>query len=190
MRNLLRGTRYLLLLPFRWVQTIFREVKEFLSEEPEDTPLGDSLEKAINNPESIFAHLGALRKHLLRAVLVLGLATIIAFAFASQIIDLLAYPVQGVATGKVLVGKVRLQAKLLQVLQDRRIERVGESTSTEVDARIIAATNRNLENEIRKGNFRQDLWYRLNVFPITVPPLRDRVEDIRLLVKHFVTKSR
>ena len=97
MRNLLRGTRYLLLLPFRWVQTIFREVKEFLSEEPEDTPLGDSLEKAINNPESLFAHLGALRKHLLRAVLVLGLATIIAFAFASQIIDLLAYPVGGIS---------------------------------------------------------------------------------------------
>lgn len=97
MRNLLRGIRYLLLLPFRWVQTIFREVNEFLSEEPEDTPLGDSLEKAINNPESLFAHLGALRKHLLRAVLVLGLATIIAFAFASQIIDLLAYPVGGIS---------------------------------------------------------------------------------------------
>jgi sec-independent protein translocase protein TatC len=97
MRNLLRGIRYFLLLPFRWVQTIFREVKEFLSEEPEDTPLGDSLEKAINNPESLFAHLGALRKHLLRAVLVLGLATIIAFAFASQIIDLLAYPVGGIS---------------------------------------------------------------------------------------------
>ena len=97
MRNLLRGIRYFLLLPFRWVQTIFREVKEFLAEEPEDTPLGDSLEKAINNPESLFAHLGALRKHLLRAVLVLGLATIVAFAFASRIIDLLAYPVGGIS---------------------------------------------------------------------------------------------
>lgn len=97
MRNLLHGIRYILLLPFRWFQTIFREVKEFLTEEPEDTPLGDSLEKAINNPESLFVHLGALRKHLLRAVLVLGLATIVAFAFASQIIDLLAYPVGGIS---------------------------------------------------------------------------------------------
>lgn len=97
MRNLLRGIRYILLLPFRWLRTIFREVKDFLSEEPEDTPLGDSLEKAINNPESLFDHLGALRKHLLRAVLVLGVATIVAFAFASQIIDLLAHPVGGIS---------------------------------------------------------------------------------------------
>lgn len=97
MRNLLRGIRYILLLPFRWLQTIFTEVKQFLSDEPEDTPLGDSLEKAINNPESLLVHIGALRKHLLRAVLVLGLATIVAFAFASKIIDLLAYPVGGIS---------------------------------------------------------------------------------------------
>ena len=97
MRSLLRAIRRIILLPFRWIRTIYRELKEFLSEEPEDTPLGDSLEKAINNPESIFAHLGALRKHLTRAVLVLAMATIIAFVFASQIIDLLAQPVGGIS---------------------------------------------------------------------------------------------
>jgi sec-independent protein translocase protein TatC len=97
MRSLLRAIRHIILLPFRWIRTIYRELKEFLYDEPEDTPLGDSLEKAINNPESIFAHLGALRKHLTRAVLVLAIATIIAFVFASQIIDLLAQPVGGIS---------------------------------------------------------------------------------------------
>jgi sec-independent protein translocase protein TatC len=72
------------------------EVKTFLSEEPEDTPLGDSLEKAVNNPQSLLVHLDALRKHLLRAALVLAMATILAFAFASQIIDLLSLPVGGI----------------------------------------------------------------------------------------------
>jgi len=81
-----------------------------------------------------------------------------------------------------------LQAKLLRVIQDGEFERIGSSSPIKVDVRIIAATNRNLENEIRKGTFRQDLWYRLNVFPITVPPLRQRVEDIPLLVNAFVNK--
>ncbi|MHC4139583.1 MAG: sigma 54-interacting transcriptional regulator, partial [Planctomycetota bacterium] len=81
-----------------------------------------------------------------------------------------------------------LQSKLLRVIQDGEFERLGSSSPIKVDVRIIAATNRNLENEIRKGNFRQDLWYRLNVFPITVPPLRQRVEDLHLLVNAFVNK--
>jgi transcriptional regulator with GAF, ATPase, and Fis domain len=83
---------------------------------------------------------------------------------------------------------LELQSKLLRVIQDGEFERIGSSSPVKVDVRIIAATNRNLENEIRKGNFRQDLWYRLNVFPITVPPLRQRVEDIPLLVNAFVNK--
>lgn len=78
-----------------------------------------------------------------------------------------------------------LQAKLLQVLQDRRIERVGESTSTEVDARIIAATNRNLMQSVKSGQFRQDLFYRLETVTINIPPLRDRLEDIPLLVNNI-----
>ena len=81
-----------------------------------------------------------------------------------------------------------LQSKLLRVIQDGEFERIGSSSPIQVDVRIIAATNRNLENEIRKGTFRQDLWYRLNVFPITVPPLRQRAEDIPLLVNAFVNK--
>jgi len=78
-----------------------------------------------------------------------------------------------------------LQAKLLQVLQDRRIERVGESTSTEVDARIIAATNRNLRESVKAGEFRQDLFYRLETVTINVPPLRERLEDVPLLIANI-----
>ena len=79
-----------------------------------------------------------------------------------------------------------LQAKLLRVLESGEFERLGSSATLRSDARIIAATNRVLEEEVRKGRFREDLWYRLKVFPITVPPLRDRREDIPLLVKWFV----
>jgi PAS domain S-box-containing protein len=82
-----------------------------------------------------------------------------------------------------------LQVKLLRVIQEGEIERIGGTKTIPVDVRIIAATNRNLKLEVEKGSFREDLWYRLNVFPITVPPLRQRKEDIPLLVEHFVSKS-
>lgn len=96
MRILLRGIKNLILAPFRWLRTMINEVKSFLSEEPEDTPLGDSLEKAVNNPQSLLIHLDALRKHLFRAAIALILMTVVAFAFASQIINLLALPVGGI----------------------------------------------------------------------------------------------
>jgi chemotaxis protein methyltransferase CheR len=83
---------------------------------------------------------------------------------------------------------LELQPKLLRVIQDGEFERLGSSRTIKVDSRIIAATNRNLEEEVRKGRFRDDLWYRLNVFPITMPPLRDRMEDIPLLVDFYVKK--
>ncbi len=78
-----------------------------------------------------------------------------------------------------------LQVKLLKALEDRRIRRVGGTIDTKVDIRVIAATNRNLENAIIDGNFREDLYYRLNVLTIHVPPLRERREDILLLAYHF-----
>jgi chemotaxis protein methyltransferase CheR len=83
---------------------------------------------------------------------------------------------------------LELQAKLLRVIQDGEFERLGSSHTIKVDTRILAATNRNLEEEVRNGRFREDLWYRLNVFPITVPPLRDRLDDIPLLVDFYVKK--
>jgi two-component system nitrogen regulation response regulator NtrX len=78
------------------------------------------------------------------------------------------------------------QAKVLRVLEDGVVTRIGGSKPTAVDVRVIAATNKNLEAEIAEGRFRQDLYYRLNVVPVTVPPLRDRREDIPALVQHFV----
>ena len=84
---------------------------------------------------------------------------------------------------------MELQVKLLRVLQEGEFERIGNPKTINTDVRVIAATNRDLLNEINAGNFRQDLYYRLNVFPIEVPPLRERMEDISLLVRQFVSKT-
>jgi formate hydrogenlyase transcriptional activator len=81
---------------------------------------------------------------------------------------------------------LEMQAKLLRVIQHNEFERLGSSHTIKVDVRIVATTNRNLEEEVRKGRFRQDLYYRLNIFPITVPPLRQRKEDIPLLAQAFI----
>lgn len=83
---------------------------------------------------------------------------------------------------------ISLQAKLLRVLQERRFKRVGGVNDIEVDIRIVASTNRNLEEEVKKGTFRKDLFYRLNVLPIYIPPLRERNDDIIILAKHFLQK--
>ena len=82
-----------------------------------------------------------------------------------------------------------LQAKLLRVLQDGTFERVGGHRTLEVDVRLIAATNRNLARDVAAGRFREDLWYRLNVFPISVPPLRQRKEDVPTLARAFVDRA-
>jgi transcriptional regulator with GAF, ATPase, and Fis domain len=83
---------------------------------------------------------------------------------------------------------IELQAKLLRVLEQGEFERLGNPRTMKADVRIIAATNRDLEDEIRNGRFREDLFYRLNVFPVTVPPLRERIEDIPLLVDAMVER--
>ncbi|QEM11732.1 sigma-54 dependent transcriptional regulator [Mucilaginibacter rubeus] len=89
------------------------------------------------------------------------------------------------------IGELPLesQVKLLRVLQEKQFEHIGSSKTIKVDVRIVAATNRNLEKEVGEGRFRLDLFYRLNVFPISLPPLRDRKEDIPILGKYFLAKS-
>ncbi|MCP4205295.1 MAG: sigma-54-dependent Fis family transcriptional regulator, partial [bacterium] len=82
--------------------------------------------------------------------------------------------------------KLELQAKLLHVLEERTLRRVGGSREIRVDVRVISLTNRDLATMVREGGFRQDLFYRLNIFPLTVPPLRDRPEDILPLARHFL----
>jgi two-component system nitrogen regulation response regulator NtrX len=83
---------------------------------------------------------------------------------------------------------LKTQAKVLRALEEQRFEPVGAHDSIKVDVRIVAATNKNLEDEISRGNFREDLFYRLNVIPFYVPPLRERVEDVPLLADHFLSE--
>ena len=90
------------------------------------------------------------------------------------------------------IGEIplELQSKLLRVLQEGTFERVGEERTRRVNVRIVTATNRDLQREVEAGNFRQDLFFRLSVFPMEVPPLKDRKEDITLLVRHFIKQAR
>ena len=97
-------------------------------------------------------------------------------------------------TGTIFLDEIgelphQAQVRLLRVLQNHEIERVGGVRSIKVDIRIIAATNRNLEEMVRKGEFREDLWFRLNVFPITIPPLRDRSSDIPAFIQYFIAQK-
>src|SRR5204862_6417889 len=89
---------------------------------------------------------------------------------------------------QVEVGEMSLktEAKVLRALEEQRFDPVGAGESVQVDARVVASTNKNLEEEIERGNFREDLFYRLNVIPFHVPPLRERMEDVALLADHFL----
>ncbi|MCJ7658693.1 MAG: twin-arginine translocase subunit TatC [Anaerolineales bacterium] len=96
MRNILRFFWRIITFPYRWISRKFSDVRSFLTEEPDDTPIGDSFSKAVENPNEILYHLNDLRKHLFRAAGVLAITTVFSFAFTSQIIDLLAQPIGGI----------------------------------------------------------------------------------------------
>jgi sec-independent protein translocase protein TatC len=96
MRRILRAIWRILTAPFRWIGVLFSELNQFLTEEPEDTPLGDSFQKAVEHPQDLLYHLNALRKHLFRAIGFLFLTTVLSFAFTSKIIDFLAQPIGGI----------------------------------------------------------------------------------------------
>lgn len=97
MRLIWRLLIRLLTFPFKWIRIVLKDIREFLTEEPEDAPLVDSLQKAVSNPQSLLIHLDALRKHLIRAIFALILTTALSFAFAARIIDFLAQPVGGIS---------------------------------------------------------------------------------------------
>lgn len=82
---------------------------------------------------------------------------------------------------------LHLQSKLLRVLQERQISKIGGLESIPIDVRILVATNKNLDNLVKNNRFREDLFYRLKVIPLTIPPLREREGDIELLVNHYIT---
>ena len=101
---------------------------------------------------------------------------------------------ESATTGTIFLDEIgtmpmHLQTKLLRVLQEQEVERIGSSKTIQLDVRVISATNLNLEEEVKKGTFREDLFYRLNVIPIVLPPLRERKEDILALIKHFIEKT-
>ena len=83
---------------------------------------------------------------------------------------------------------IKIQAKLLRAIQEKEIDRIGGKSPIKVNTRIIATSNRHLDEEVKKGTFRQDLYYRLNVVNINIPPLRERMEDVMVLAKHFAKK--
>ena len=82
----------------------------------------------------------------------------------------------------------QMQAKLLRVLQEKEVERLGDTRTRKIDVRVVTATNRQLEELISNGDFREDLYYRINVVTLNVPPLRERLDDLELLVEHFVQR--
>ena len=83
---------------------------------------------------------------------------------------------------------LRTQSKVLRVLEEQRLEPVGSNQTISVDVRVIAATNKKLEDEILYGRFREDLFYRLNVIPVNLPPLRERIEDVPVLARYFMSE--
>ncbi len=182
------------------MQKVFSRITKVIKTDSTVLVLGDSgtgkelIAKAIhsNGPRRdkpfIAVHCGAIPENLLESELFGHTKGAFTGAIRDKIGKFEAANHGTIFLDEIATLPMHLQIKLLRVLQEQEVERIGSNKPIKLDVRIISATNVNLEEEVKRGNFRDDLFYRLNVIPVTLPPLRERVEDILPLVRHFLVK--
>jgi DNA-binding NtrC family response regulator len=182
------------------MQKVFSRITKVIKTDSTVLILGDSgtgkelIAKAIhsNGPRRdkpfIAVHCGAIPENLLESELFGHTKGAFTGAIRDKMGKFEAANLGTIFLDEIATLPMHLQIKLLRILQEQEVERIGSNKQIKLDVRIISATNVNLEEEVKKGAFREDLFYRLNVIPVILPPLRERVEDILPLVRHFLAK--